>query len=114
MIPMIFITLRLGKKLQLFMFIAQTMCVAIHGPELAGLWVLACGKDWGAFFTTLVGMLTLPVAYEYVGFTPLNPTHQGHYFEEKSNLKLFHKAHTTFSHNCELFQNTKLILFSCE
>lgn len=60
-------------KLQFFLFVAHTMCTGIHAPAVAGLRVPAFGK-----VTSLVGVVTQPVAYEYAGVTALDPTHQVH------------------------------------
>lgn len=65
-------------KLQFFLFVAHTMCTGIHAPVVAGLRVPAFGKGWEAFFASLVGVVTQPVAYEYAGVTALDPTHQVH------------------------------------
>lgn len=49
------------------LLMVQITYTGIHALEVAELRVLAFGKGWGAFPTTLIGTLTHSVAYGYIG-----------------------------------------------
>lgn len=66
-------------ELQFLLVAAQTTCISIYALEVVGLGILAFVQGWGAFPTTLVGVLIHPVPYEYVvGVRAQDPTPQVH------------------------------------